>query len=46
LAASGVLAPLLIFPMFCPLPGLAALLLVAAWLVSLIHFTARTRDFS
>ncbi len=46
LAASGVLAPLLIFPMFWPLPGLAALLLVAAWLVSLIHFTARTRDFS
>jgi len=46
LAAGGVLAGLLVFPMFWPLPGIAAFLVVVAWLVSLIHFTARTRDFS
>ena len=46
LAASGVLAVLLVFPMFWPLLGIAAFLLVAACLVGLIDFTAQTRDFS
>jgi len=46
LAAGGVLAVLLIFPLFWPLAGTAVLLLVAACLVDLIHFTAQTRDFS
>ncbi|MGO9110870.1 MAG: hypothetical protein ACLP9L_16740 [Thermoguttaceae bacterium] len=46
LAAGGVLAALLVFPMFWPLLGIAAFFLVAAWLVALIHFTAQTRDFS
>jgi hypothetical protein len=46
LAAGGVLAALLVFPMFWPLLGIVAFLLVAACLIGLIHFTARTRDFS
>jgi hypothetical protein len=46
LTAGGFLAILLVFPMFWPLLGIAALLLVAACLVGLIGFTARTRDFS
>jgi len=46
LAASGVLAALLVFPMIWLLPGIAALLLVATCLVGLIDFTAQTRDFS
>ena len=35
-----------VLPMFWPLLGIAVFLLVAACLVGLIHFTARTRDFS
>ena len=46
MAAGGVLAALLIFPMFWPLLGAAVFILIATWLVSLIYFTARTRDFS
>jgi len=46
LAAGGVLTALLIFPMFWPLLGILAFFLVAACLVDLIQFTARTRDFS
>jgi uncharacterized membrane protein len=46
LAAGGVLAVLLVFPLFWPLVGVAVFLLVAACLVGLIDFTARTRDFS
>ena len=46
LAAGGVLAALLVFPMFWPLLGIVAFVLVAACLIGLIHFTARTRDFS
>ena len=47
LAAGGGLAILLVFAlMFWPLLGIAALLLAAACLIGLIHFTARTRDFS
>jgi len=46
LAAAGVLAALLLFPFCWPLVGIAALLLVAACLIGLIHFAARSRDFS
>jgi len=46
LAAGGLLAVLLVFLLFWPLVGIAAFLLVAACLVGLIHFTARSRDFS
>jgi hypothetical protein len=46
LAAGGSLAILLMFALFWPLLGVAAILLVAACLIGLIHFTARTRDFS
>jgi len=46
LAAGGILAALLVFLMFWPLLGIAAFFLVAACLVGLSHFIARTRDFS
>ncbi len=46
LVAGGVLAALLIFPMFWPLLGIAVFILIAIWLVSLIYVTAQTRDFS
>ncbi len=46
LAAGGLLAILLTFALFWPLAGIAAILLVAACLIGLIHFTARNRDFS
>ena len=47
LAAGGPLAVLLALALFFwPLPGTAAFLLVAACLIGLIQFTARTRDFS
>ncbi len=47
LVAGGVLAGVLMFCLMCwPLAGMAALVLVAACLIGLIHFTARTRDFS
>jgi len=46
LAAGGLLTLLLIYPMFWPLLGIAAFLLVASGLIGLIHFTARTHDFS
>ncbi len=47
LVAGAVLAFLLaICFLFWPLLGVAALLLAAACLIGLIHFTARTRDFS
>ncbi len=43
---AGFSPSLLVFALFWPLLGIAAFLLVAACLVGLIHFTARTRDFS
>ena len=47
LAAGGVLAgALMLCLMYWPLLGIPAFVLVAACLVGLIHFTARTRDFS
>ncbi|MGA2256111.1 MAG: hypothetical protein ABSG53_15800 [Thermoguttaceae bacterium] len=46
LVAGGLLAMLVGLALFWPLLGIAVFLLVAACLVSLIHFTARTRDFS
>ncbi len=46
LMAGGVLAALLIVLMFWPLLGAAVFILIATWLISLIYFAARTRDFS
>ena len=46
LAAGGVLAFLLVPALFRPLVGIAVFLVEAAYLVGLIHFTARSRDFS
>ena len=47
LAAGGLLAMLLMFAYATGRwLGIAVFLLVAACLVGLIHFTARTRDFS
>jgi hypothetical protein len=46
LAAAGVLAGVLTLALLWPVLGIAAILLVAACLVGLIHFAARTRDFS
>ena len=47
LVAGGVLAGVLMFCLMCwPLRAWRRLSLVAACLIGLIHFTARTRDFS
>ena len=48
LAAAAALTMVTVFPFFLgwTLLGIAAVLLVAAGLINLIYFTARTRDFS